>query len=112
MRPLASLNTKQSISKKLSISNTIEKRRSYQRKKSVEDKENGFEQYNQFELTCEGHPICLSDYTTWIAAEKNTHVIHIDDNFTNIETEEDFCGAINLEIPKIVQGENGSHFQP
>ena len=35
----------------------------------------------QYELTYEGHPICISDYADWIAHDKDTHVIHIDDSF-------------------------------
>ena len=44
----------------------------------------------------------MSDYTTWIAVEKYTHVIHIDDNFTFKEEENDyFIEAIDLDVPKI-----------
>ena len=48
---------------------------------SVLDLNFGNDSYDQFELTCEGYPICLNEYTTWIAAETSAHVIHIDDSF-------------------------------
>ena len=44
----------------------------------------------------------MSDYTTWLAVEKYTHVIHIDDRFTFKEEEEDyFDKALDLDVPKI-----------
>ena len=57
--------------------------------------------YHQFELTYEGYPICLNEYTTWIAAEKNTHVIHIDDSFTLKEEPEEFYSkAVHPKVPR------------
>ena len=57
--------------------------------------------YHQFELTYEGYPICLNEYTTWIAEEKNTHVIHIDDSFTLKEVPEVFYDkAVHPKVPK------------
>ena len=51
-------------------------------------------------MTYEGYPICLNEYTTWIATEEHTHVIHIDDSFTLKEEEHRFFEeAINPDIP-------------
>ena len=60
----------------------------------------GNDSYDQFELTCEGYPICLNEYTAWIADKTCAHVIQIDDNFKLTHTDDVIQKAIHEDIPK------------
>ena len=48
------------------------------------------ELHRHFEISVRGLPLCINEYATWLAEDKNTHVIQFNEKFLplNIENEE------------------------